>query len=146
MEQGKPVKIVGLSSARPASSKWAITIIASLAIFSGIGTGQSVSAKESPPIGLVTLADLPKEAQVTEQAIRAGGPFPYRKDGEVFGNRERLLPSHPRGYYREYTVKTPGARNRGARRIVCGGQEATRPDSCFYSDDHYASFRRIQSH
>jgi ribonuclease T1 len=73
----------------------------------------------------------------------SGGPFPYEKDGTTFFNRERLLPSQTRGYYREYTVKTPGARNRGARRIVCGGKEPTRPDSCYYTADHYASFRRI---
>ena len=74
--------------------------------------------------------------------IRQGGPFPYDKDGTVFGNRERLLPAYQRGYYREYTVKTPGARNRGARRIVCGGA-ATAPATCYYTADHYASFRKI---
>ena len=91
----------------------------------------------------VALSQLPAEAQRTERLIRAGGPFPYEKDGSVFGNRERLLPRQSRGYYREYTVKTPGVRHRGARRIVCGGAEATRPEACFYTDDHYASFRRI---
>jgi ribonuclease T1 len=91
----------------------------------------------------VALAELPREAQKTEQLIRAGGPFPYAKDGTAFGNRERLLPRRNRGYYREYTVPTPGARTRGARRIVCGGAEARQPEACFYTDDHYASFRRI---
>ena len=91
----------------------------------------------------VALAQLPAEAQQTEQLIRSGGPFPYSKDGTVFGNRERLLPRRDRGHYREYTVATPGARNRGAKRIVCGGQPPTRPETCFYTDDHYASFRRI---
>ena len=94
-------------------------------------------------IGSVALAELPAEAQTTDRLIRAGGPFPYPKDGTVFGNRERLLPIKPRGHYREYTVKTPGARDRGARRIVCGGQPPTRPETCFYTGDHYASFRRI---
>jgi ribonuclease T1 len=61
----------------------------------------------------------------------------------VFGNRERLLPIKARGYYREYTVKTPGSRNRGARRLVCGGQPPTTPDACYYTDDHYNSFRRV---
>ena len=103
-----------------------------------------VQARQPAPDGaVVSLADLPREARATERLIRAGGPFPYDKDGTVFRNRERLLPLHPRGYYREYTVKTPGARNRGARRIVCGGREPTRPDACFYTEDHYASFRRI---
>jgi ribonuclease T1 len=104
-----------------------------------------VLAKESPGSpSVVALAQLPPEAQSTERLIRAGGPFPYpRKDGTVFGNRERLLDPKPRGYYREYTVKTPRSRDRGARRIVCGGRQPTQPDACFYTDDHYASFRRI---
>lgn len=91
----------------------------------------------------VRLINLPKEAQTTERLIRSGGPFPHDKDGVVFGNRERVLPKHPRGFYREYTVITPGSRNRGARRIVCGGAIAVNPEACFYSDDHYESFRRI---
>lgn len=91
----------------------------------------------------VSLSALPAEAQQTERLIRSGGPFPYSKDGTVFGNRERHLPNKPRGWYREYTVKTPGARNRGARRIVCGGETAITPQACYYSDDHYASFKRI---
>jgi ribonuclease T1 len=100
-----------------------------------------VHARGLPPA--VALSELPLEARATEQLIRSGGPFPYAKDGSVFGNRERLLPSSPRGYYREYTVKTPGSRDRGARRIVCGGRRPAVPDACFYTDDHYASFRRI---
>lgn len=91
----------------------------------------------------VALQDLPPEARQTERLIRAGGPFPYAKDGTVFGNRERLLPRRERGWYREYTVKTPGARNRGARRIVCGGTEPRNPEACWYTQDHYASFARI---
>lgn len=91
----------------------------------------------------IALSALPREAQATYRLILAGGPFPYEKDGVVFGNRERQLPRHPRGYYREYTVKTPGSRNRGARRIVCGGYQPSRPEACFYSGDHYANFRRI---
>ena len=82
------------------------------------------------------------QGQETYQLILQGGPFPYEKDGTVFGNRERLLPGQKRGYYREYTVKTPGSRDRGARRIVCGGP-STRPDACYYTADHYASFRNI---
>ena len=75
--------------------------------------------------------------------IYQGGPFKYDKDGSVFGNRERILPAKNRGYYLEYTVKTPGERSRGARRIVCGGFVPATPDACYYTDDHYASFRRI---
>jgi ribonuclease T1 len=92
--------------------------------------------------GAIAQAQLPREAIVTLNLIAAGGPYPYAKDGVVFGNYERLLPPRPRGYYHEYTVPTPRARNRGARRIVCGGP-LRRIDNCFYSDDHYDSFKRI---
>lgn len=107
----------------------------------------SVPANEAPRAAdemvTVSLATLPAEAQATERLIRTGGPFPYPKDGSVFGNRERQLPAQRRGYYREYTVTTPGARNRAAKRIVCGGYQVTTPQACYYTDDHYASFRRI---
>ncbi len=83
---------------------------------------------------------LPPEAIATLRLIEAGGPFPYRKDGSIFHNRERLLPDKPRGYYREYTVPTPGARNRGARRLVTGGDP---PEVIYYTEDHYRSFRRV---
>ncbi|UBB17146.1 ribonuclease domain-containing protein [Comamonas odontotermitis] len=91
----------------------------------------------------VVLADLPAQGRKTYALILDGGPFPHDKDGVVFGNRERILPRQKRGYYREYTVKTPGSRDRGARRIVCGGQVPTVPDTCYYTSDHYSSFRRI---
>ena len=100
-------------------------------------------ARSSPDSNVVPVSELPREAQVTLQAIKQGGPFPYEKDGVVFGNYERLLPNRKRGYYREFTVKTPGARNRGARRIVAGGESGALREY-FYTDDHYASFRRIQ--
>lgn len=90
----------------------------------------------------IALADLPPQGRATHDKILQGGPFPYEKDGSVFGNRERQLPVAKRGYYREYTVKSPGSRDRGARRIVCGGN-TEKPDACFYTDDHYASFRKI---
>nr|WP_298288237.1 ribonuclease domain-containing protein [Thiomonas sp.] len=90
----------------------------------------------------VAVAELPPQARDVLRRIHAGGPFDGPKDGVVFGNYERLLPSKPRGFYREYTVPTPGARNRGARRIVCGGA-AHYPEVCYYTHDHYASFRRI---
>ncbi|WJF89877.1 ribonuclease domain-containing protein [Paraburkholderia bonniea] len=90
----------------------------------------------------VTTAQLPREAIKTLSLIEAGGPYPYEKDGIVFGNRERLLPLRRRGFYHEYTVPTPRARNRGARRIVCGGS-LRQTSNCYYSDDHYASFRHI---
>jgi len=103
-----------------------------------------VQAKESAAASqTVTLAQLPAQAQATYGLIRAGGPFPYAKDGVTFGNRERLLPIQSRGFYREYTVPTPRSHNRGARRIVCGGEPPTQPRACYYTGDHYASFSRI---
>jgi ribonuclease T1 len=104
---------------------------------------QARSSQEVQTQPSLLVSEMPREGQKTYQLILQGGPFPYEKDGTVFGNRERLLPRHARGHYREYTVRTPGARNRGARRIVCGGQEPTRPKACYYTEDHYASFRLI---
>lgn len=124
-----------------------LLVIAAFALW----PGRAIEAREAPPATTkspptILEADLPKEAKATLALIAKGGPFPYSKDGVTFSNRERLLPKQARGYYREYTVKTPGARNRGARRIVCGGtanaNAATR--ECYYTDDHYASFRRIK--
>lgn len=106
---------------------------------------QAVQARPDPAFELptVSLQALPQEARDTHRLILSGGPFPYDKDGTVFGNRERLLPGKARGFYREYTVRTPGAKNRGARRIVCGGEPPERPEACYYTADHYASFSRI---
>jgi guanyl-specific ribonuclease Sa len=99
----------------------------------------------APPAGsdtsLPSHAGLPPEAIATLALIQRGGPFPYRKDGTTFQNRERLLPAKPRGYYREYTVPTPGLRDRGARRIVAGGNP---PEVFYYTADHYRSFRQIE--
>lgn len=89
--------------------------------------------------GEVSVADLPAEARATLALIEAGGPFPYQQDARTFGNRERLLPRRSHGYYREYTVTTPGARDRGARRIVAG-----KGGELYYTSDHYRSFRRIR--
>lgn len=115
--------------------------VSAVLLVSGVSAEGRTTA--APAEAVVALAELPPEARQTRRLIASGGPFPYEKDGTVFFNRERLLPSQARGFYREYTVKTPGARNRGARRIVCGGKEPTRPESCYYTADHYASFRRI---
>ncbi len=90
-------------------------------------------------IGSIELKELPKEGRETYALIKTNGPFAYAKDGSIFGNREKILPKQKRGYYREYTVKTPGARNRGARRIVCGEKR-----DCYYTADHYASFKLIK--
>jgi ribonuclease T1 len=107
-----------------------------------IGAGPAW-AKTPEPLPPVSVSSLPAEAQQTVRLIHNGGPFPYPKDGIVFGNNERLLPGKARGYYREYTVPTPGSHDRGARRVVCGGTQPRNPDTCYYTADHYASFRRI---
>ncbi len=97
-------------------------------------------ARQAPAqaMGEIHAADLPREARHTLALIRKGGPYPYARDGVVFGNRERILPQKKRGYYREYTVKTPGERTRGARRIVAG-----LPGEYYYTEDHYNTFSRI---
>lgn len=92
---------------------------------------------------VVALSELPTQGQQVWRLIQTGGPFRYDQDGVVFGNRERLLPPQTRGFYREYTVPTPGLSHRGARRIVCGGLQPRQPEVCYYSADHYASFARI---
>ena len=130
------------SKLRRASYKWGVAVVVAF----GLAAGSAVVARTPDTPGgqaVVALATLPPQAQSTHRLIFSGGPFPYSKDGTVFGNRERLLPQKARGHYREYTVKTPGAHNRGARRIVCGGKPTTQPEACFYTDDHYASFKRI---
>jgi ribonuclease T1 len=104
---------------------------------------QARQAVSGTGISTVATAELPVQGRDMMNLIYRGGPFKYDKDGVVFGNRERILPAKNRGYYREYTVRTPGERSRGARRIVCGGLVAVMPDACYYTDDHYASFRRI---
>lgn len=119
-----------------------------LAVSAGsMGFGTSTVHAKGPtpgsPVRIVAVADLPVQGREMMTLIYQGGPFRYDKDGTVFGNRERILPAHNRGYYREYTVKTPSERSRGARRIVCGGLRPAAPDACYYTDDHYASFRQI---
>lgn len=88
-----------------------------------------------------TSIDLPAEAIETIALIQRGGPYPHRQDDGVFGNRERRLPQKPRGWYREYTVDTPGLNHRGPRRIVTGGHP---PNEWYYTDDHYDSFRKFE--
>ena len=105
-------------------------------------------ARETGAIETVQLADLLPEARQTLALIKQGGPFPYpRKDGSTFGNYEKRLPERSRGYYREYTVPTPGSRDRGARRIIAGagrtGNVATSGEY-YFTADHYRTFRRIQ--
>lgn len=134
------------SAVRQACSKLGLTILFATSALIGAGVPEASAKGRAAAVAaseVVAVNDLPKQAIDTLVLVRNGGPFPYSKDGTVFGNRERLLPGNPRGYYREYTVKTVGARDRGARRIVCGGRDVKVPDACYYTDDHYASFRRI---
>lgn len=132
---------------RIAALKFALTSFLVAAALAGTAlaparqSSQDGSSAASRP-AVIHVAELPRQGRETYELIRAGGPFPFDKDGMVFGNRERLLPAERRGFYREYTVKTPGSRDRGARRIVCGGP-ARAPHACYYTADHYASFRKI---
>ncbi len=113
---------------------WLLVALALGVAALGLGLGRD-------EVGLpeVRIEQLPPEAARTLALIERGGPFPYRRDGAVFRNRERRLPAREQGYYREYTVPTPGAKDRGARRIVAG-----RGSEYYYTDDHYESFRRIR--
>lgn len=134
----------GSLAARLAATRLAIgTVLAAIAV----GTAPVAQARDADggwktPAATVQVTELPAQARETYVRIRQGGPFPYDKDGAVFGNREHQLPRATRGFYREYTVTTPGSRDRGARRIVCGGPQRL-PHACWYSADHYASFRMI---
>lgn len=131
--------------ARFAAVKFALTSLLFAVALTGPGPVQAKSPQERPIDGgsvSVRVAELPWQGRETFELIRQGGPFPNGKDGSVFGNRERQLPQARRGYWREYTVATPGSRDRGARRIVCGGPLRT-PYACYYTADHYASFRKI---
>jgi len=122
--------------------RWWGVVLVVLALLAGalaVARDERVPAAGSE----IALRELPREARETLALIRAGGPFPYAKDGTVFGNRERLLPRQARGYYTEYTVRTPDSRDRGARRIVAGGDPRASGEY-WYTDDHYASFRRIR--
>jgi ribonuclease T1 len=127
-----------------AAFKFALTSFLLAAVVTGspaqarVQTDRPAASKSAA----IHVAELPRQGRETYELIRRGGPFPYDKDGVVFGNRERSLPAARRGFYREYTVPTPGSRDRGARRIVCGGP-ARAPDACYYTADHYASFRKI---
>lgn len=124
-------------------SRIALTCLMLATLPTGVQARESVLFRdESTTQESIALAALPEQGQQTYNAILNGGPFRYRKDGTVFGNRERLLPIERRGHYREYTVETPGSRNRGARRIVCGGERSP-PQACWYTADHYGSFKRI---
>lgn len=120
------------------------SVIAGFALVSSavLPLAQAREQATTGSVATIAVAELPAQGAHTYGLIARGGPFPYEKDGTVFFNRERLLPQRHRGYYREYTVSTPGVKHRGTRRIVCGGAPRT-TDNCYYTADHYASFRRI---
>ena len=123
--------------------QWCVLIYAlllSCAVFARQPTVPQASATAA--ILAIPVSQLPAEARRTLTLIRQGGPFPYAKDGVVFGNREGILPRQPRGYYHEFTVKTPGSRNRGAQRMIVGGRPASSSE-IYYTADHYASFRQV---
>jgi ribonuclease T1 len=122
----------------------ALAAVALLCAVSVLAPASTASARERAALKHeIALAALPQEAREVLAQVRSGGPFPFDRDGVTFGNRERLLPERKRGFYHEYTVVTPGVRTRGGRRIVCGGPRRA-PEICYYTDDHYASFRRIR--
>lgn len=141
---------MGLQPIRATKSR--IGLVVGLALSAVLATSLSTmlvqartpsSVLPGSAVASVAYTGLPPQGQEVMEQIRQGGPFQYEKDGTVFGNRERLLPGQRRGYYREYTVPTPGLRHRGAKRIVCGGQQPRSPDACYYTEDHYSSFRLI---
>ena len=121
---------------------WRAAILAIFAFVACLASPLATTKTSSAPAE-IRIDALPAEAHEALERIRTGGHLPYERDGVVFGNRERLLPERAHGYYHEYTVKTPGVHSRGARRIVCGGA-ITSTSECYYSDDHYRSFKRIR--
>jgi ribonuclease T1 len=125
-----------------AAVKFALTsLLLAVAMTAPLAQARADRPTESH-LAAIRVAELPIQGRETYELIRQGGPFPFGKDGAVFGNREGSLPAEKRGYYREYTVATSGSRDRGARRIVCGGP-ARAPHACYYTADHYGSFRKI---
>lgn len=114
-------------------------LVALLGLLVATGAQAFWNNPRSDRITSAHIAGLPPEARQTLTLIKQGGPFPYRRDGIVFQNRENRLPPKPRGYYHEYTVPTPGKGDRGARRIIAG-----QPDEYYYTQDHYRTFWRIQ--
>jgi len=138
---------MGLKQIR--AGKWGVRLagaaVVALAVSTFLVQARSPAYQPLPgsAVASVAFTGLPVQGREVMEQIRQGGPFRYEKDGTVFGNRERQLPGQKRGYYREYTVPTPGLSHRGARRIVCGGQRPQAPDACYFTEDHYSSFRLI---
>ena len=120
------------------AARWMLALGLALS-FMPFAHAQKGPAPATREIGEIAWSSLPREARETIALIRKGGPYPYAKDGAIFGNREAILPKQNRGYYREYTVKTPGERSRGARRIIWG-----KGGEFYYTEDHYNHFRRVR--
>ncbi|MGZ8454197.1 MAG: ribonuclease domain-containing protein [Candidatus Binatia bacterium] len=120
---------------RPALTLYVLALALALLVGGGASCAREPSDRQADQVGL---DELPREAHKTLSLIKKDGPFPYQRDGATFGNFERRLPQKERGYYKEYTVPTPGARDRGARRIVAG-----RKGEFYFTDNHYKTFRRI---
>jgi len=138
---------VALAAAPLAAAPLAALAVALLGVLAAPAPAAREARERAPAAGEVRLSELPREARETLALIKRGGPFPYRKDGSTFSNRERRLPRQPEGYYTAYTVRTPGERDRGARRIVAGRGSTGDPRTSgeyYYTDDHYDSFRRIR--
>ncbi len=125
---------------RPLSKLLCTTVLTLAAV--GFAGHACARGPACPLSGSVAVNDLPKQGKDTLALIESGGPFASERDGIPFSNREKILPKERRGFYREYTVRTPGVRSRGARRIVCGGDQQ-KADQCFYTEDHYKSFKCI---
>jgi ribonuclease T1 len=115
---------------------------ASLALVFTMSAMQASARSSCPLSESIAVKDLPKQGRDTLELIKSGGPFPHDRDGITFQNRERVLPKERRGHYKEYTVRTPGVKHRGARRIVCGGDQRAATE-CFYTADHYKTFSCI---
>ncbi len=130
-----------LAGRRPRA--WVTAWLAALGLVLGLSGHPALAFQAPVGMGTVQRSELPPQGRDVLAKIESGAAFRHEKDGSVFGNRERRLPRQTRGYYREYTVRTPGVKHRGARRIVCGGEVTHRPDACYYTEDHYDSFRLI---
>jgi ribonuclease T1 len=149
-EPSRPVPRQSRKAAGSTAAKVGVALISALLwwapatqAFTRTPAPSATSATVAAMPGIVPLSQLPSQGQEVYRRVLSGGPFLYSKDGMVFGNRERQLPRKTRGYYHEYTVPTPGSRDRGARRIVCGGEIVQSPETCFYTQDHYQSFQKI---
>jgi ribonuclease T1 len=132
---------LGLTTASTATAASSSSSSAGPTLYSA-PTTPAYAVQAADAIASCALSSLPPEASDTLDLIHSGGPFPYDQDGTVFSNREGILPSESSGYYHEYTVKTPGSPDRGARRLI-GGGATTSPEHVYYTDDHYASFCEV---